>query len=180
MGNLTDDLTRLRAEITTLRDNRSALRTALTRNILQLKGNVEDLRSGFRQAHAEMANAGHKTRVQFVTNLSQQVAGLLGAVAADLKGAREAWAGEIRMGRSVVDVRHGRATSTIREEPEAIETATSDAQDKGPAQTLETQSASVSEREAQEREPVERESVVQRELPPKKPKHSPGRSGKKR
>ena len=91
MGNLTDDLTRLRAEITTLRDHRNALRTALTQNILQLKGDVAELRSGFRQAHADMANSGRNSRATFVSDLSQQVAGLLGAVATDLKGAREAW-----------------------------------------------------------------------------------------
>lgn len=107
MGTLTDDLTRLRAEINALRENRSALQNALTQNILQLKGDVAELRSGFRQAHADMAANGRNSRVSFVTDLSHQVAGLLGAVADDLKGAREAWIG------SAVSISSGQKSRSV-------------------------------------------------------------------
>jgi hypothetical protein len=93
MGRLTDDMTRLRGEITALREGRRALQRELFHAVGALKREVEADRASFREAHAEMARTSQNNRVMFVTDLSHQVAGLLHSVADDLKGARQAWRG---------------------------------------------------------------------------------------
>jgi len=79
--------------------------------LADLKAKVAELQEGFRAAHAEMASevrgtleAGEAARLQeaqadraqrldFVRNLREEVAHLLGEFAADIEGARRAWFG---------------------------------------------------------------------------------------
>ncbi|MBM4200873.1 MAG: hypothetical protein FJ189_06255 [Gammaproteobacteria bacterium] len=93
MGTLTDDMVRLRAEINTLRQGRRTQQHERANGIQALRQEVAGLREGFRIAHGEMAGAGRRTRLDFVMDLNRQVSALLGAVAADLQGARHAWLG---------------------------------------------------------------------------------------
>jgi predicted nucleic acid-binding Zn-ribbon protein len=93
MGRLTDDMTRLRGEITALKESRRALQRELFQAVGALKREVAADQAAFRQAHAEMARTSRNNRVMFVTDLSHQVSGLLHAVADDLGGARRAWSG---------------------------------------------------------------------------------------
>lgn len=91
MGRLTDDMTRLRGEITALKESRRALQRELFHAVGALKREVAANQAAFHQAFAETARTGRSNRMMFVNNLSQQVAGLLHSVADDLNGARRAW-----------------------------------------------------------------------------------------
>jgi hypothetical protein len=91
MGRLTDDMTRLRGEITALKESRRALQRELFHAVGALKREVAADQAAFRHAHAEMARTSRNNRVTFVTDLSHQVSGLLRSVADDLSGARRAW-----------------------------------------------------------------------------------------
>lgn len=93
MGRLTNDMARLRSEITALRKGRHVLQQDLTQAVAVLKQDVAKSQAAFRRAHADMAKSTRKSREMFVMDLSHQVKDLLRAVADDLKGARQAWRG---------------------------------------------------------------------------------------
>ncbi|MFH2218410.1 MAG: helix-hairpin-helix domain-containing protein [Pseudomonadota bacterium] len=67
MGRLTDDMTRLRGEVDALRNMRGAF-------IDDLKADVTDMQSGFRNNHAEMARGLRGDLVTFVSGLENSVA----------------------------------------------------------------------------------------------------------
>jgi len=112
MGNLTDGMTRLRAEVEALRDARGALRGDLTRGARDLTRAVAAMRADFSAAHAamtkqtrweldafsrdrnDMARKGRHDRGVFLSEMRRQVTGLCKETADDMMGARLAWRGE--------------------------------------------------------------------------------------
>ena len=78
MGRLTEDMTRLRSEIGTLRQDRETF-------VDNLKRNVAALLAGFHAAQRE--------RRAYVSGIRRNVADLLTGFADDIQGAHQAWAG---------------------------------------------------------------------------------------
>jgi len=100
MGNLTDDMTRLRNEIVALRGARGTLMQNLTHGATGLAAGVTRMLGEFHQSNARMARKTHADCAQFlagvertVNGLKKTVAGLQAKFAADLRGGREAWRG---------------------------------------------------------------------------------------
>jgi hypothetical protein len=93
MGRLTNDMARLRGEITAMREGRHALQRDLRDAVATLKQDVAKTQAAFRRAHADMAKASRKTRATYVRDISHQVKDLLRLVSDDMKGARQAWRG---------------------------------------------------------------------------------------
>jgi L-lactate utilization protein LutB len=100
MGQLTDDMRKLRSDINALKASRENFRKALCHSIDTLKQEVHTMQSGFRKEHAEMAQQARQQRETFVANvgqqvikLKQQVAGEMKAIADELKSAHHAWHG---------------------------------------------------------------------------------------
>jgi hypothetical protein len=87
MGRLTDEMTRLRDEIVALRKARKGFVRDLTHNVGTMKAN-------FRKAHQEMARKTRAERRAGVAHLKKTVGAMRHAFAADLVGARRAWAGK--------------------------------------------------------------------------------------
>ena len=83
---LTDDMTRLRAEIQAMRKMRGSL-------ITELKQAVAELCAGFRSARAAMAKRTRNERVAFLATLRRSVGAQRRENRDDLAGARSAWAG---------------------------------------------------------------------------------------
>ncbi len=94
MGNLTDDMTRLRGEIDALRATRSSLRQELTRGAKDLAAEVSAMRADFSAAHAEMAKKSGKSRAAYVARIKKRVGRMRREIASDLEGARRAWTGK--------------------------------------------------------------------------------------
>jgi hypothetical protein len=94
MGRLTEEMTRLCGEIVALRGAR--------RDFLKdLSTDVAALKADFRQAHHEMTRtskagrqAANVDRQAAVAHLKKTVGDMRHAFAADLEGARRAWAGK--------------------------------------------------------------------------------------
>ncbi len=76
MGFLTEDMTRLRGEINDLRMARKELSKSLKRGAAVIRGNVLEMRTAFRGAHAEMAGRTKAERVAFVSGLERTVGDL--------------------------------------------------------------------------------------------------------
>jgi hypothetical protein len=87
MGRLTDEMTRLCGEIVALRGARTGFVKDLTHNVATMKAN-------FRRAHNEMARRTKSERRAAVANLKKTVGAMRHEFAADLDGARRAWAGK--------------------------------------------------------------------------------------
>ena len=87
MGRLTEDMTRLCGEIVALRGARQGFVKDLTRNVAHMQTN-------FRRARQEMARKTRAERRAAINHLKKTVAGLRQEFAADLQGARRAWAGK--------------------------------------------------------------------------------------
>jgi len=87
MGVLTDDMTRLRNEVTAMRSERQAL-------LRELQRNTADLMDGFRKARCKMAEETRAELEKAVKDLQETVGGLRKEFAADIQGARRAWAGQ--------------------------------------------------------------------------------------
>lgn len=83
MGNLTDDMTRLRGEVDALRSNRGALMEDLTRGAGDLTTAVTAMRADFTSAHAAMAKRTRGEREAFVAAVISEVNSLLGAFSRD-------------------------------------------------------------------------------------------------
>lgn len=83
MGNLTDDMTRLRGEVEALRGARGALMQDLTRGTRDLSTAVAAMRADFTSAHAAMAKQARGEREAFVAALISEVNSLLGAFSQD-------------------------------------------------------------------------------------------------
>ena len=71
MGNLTDDMTRLRGEVDALRGARGAL-------MQELAATVSAMQSGFAVAHTAMAKKTSEEREAFVADMIREVSSLLG------------------------------------------------------------------------------------------------------
>jgi hypothetical protein len=87
MGRLTDEMTRLCGEIVALRGTRKGFVKDLTNNVSAMKAN-------FRRAHNEMAKQTKAERRAALAHLKKTVGDMRHAFAADLDGARRAWAGK--------------------------------------------------------------------------------------
>jgi len=83
MGNLTDDMTRLRGEVDALRNSRGALMQELTHGANELAANVAAMRADFAAAHAAMARKTGEERNNFVAAVISEVNALLGAFSRD-------------------------------------------------------------------------------------------------
>ena len=91
MGNITNDMTRLRGEIDALRGARGALMQELARGARDLATMVSAIRADFDAAHTAMARKTARERVSYVSKIEKQVGRMRKENAADLKGARRAW-----------------------------------------------------------------------------------------
>jgi len=87
MGHLTDEMSRLCGEIVALRGARRSFVHDLTKNVGAMQAN-------FRRTHREMSRKAKAERRAALTNLKRTVAGMRQEFAADLQGARKAWAGK--------------------------------------------------------------------------------------
>jgi hypothetical protein len=94
MGNLTDDMTRLRGEVDALRNDRGALMLALSHGVKDLASSVSTLRTDFGASHAAMAKRSRKHLSTYVSGISKRITRMRHANAADLAGASKAWAGK--------------------------------------------------------------------------------------
>ena len=86
MGLLTNDMTRLRGEITALHGAREA-------GINDRKRAMSQMRAGFRSAFNEMAERARAQRFACVSGMRKDVADFRQGWAGELEGARHAWMG---------------------------------------------------------------------------------------
>jgi hypothetical protein len=96
MGNLTDDMTRLRGEVDTLRSDRGALMQELARGAKDLASSVSAMQFGFAAAHATMARKTGKARTSYVARIKRQVGRMRKENATDLAGASKVWFGKAK------------------------------------------------------------------------------------
>ena len=96
MGNLTDDMTRLRGEVDALRRDRGALMQELTRGARNLASTVSAMQADFAAAHATMARKTGKARASYLARLKKQVGRMRKENASDLAGASHAWFGKAK------------------------------------------------------------------------------------
>lgn len=94
MGNLTEDMTRLRGEVDALRINRGALMQELARWAKDLASTVSAMQADFASAHATMARKAGKARASYVARIKKQVGRMRKENASDLAGASRAWFGK--------------------------------------------------------------------------------------
>ena len=94
MGNLTDDMTRLRGEIDVQRNARGALMQDLARGAKDLSSVVSAMRADFSSTHAAMARKAKRGRDGAVNSIKKRVNRMHREMAADLAGARRAWSGK--------------------------------------------------------------------------------------
>jgi adenylyl- and sulfurtransferase ThiI len=87
MGRFTDEMTRLCSEIVACRQARKGFLKNLTHNVATMKAN-------FRRAHQEMARKARAERQAALNRLKKTVGAMRHELAADLEGARRAWAGK--------------------------------------------------------------------------------------
>jgi len=78
MGNLTNDMTRLRGEVDALRNVRGALMRELQRGARNLTTTVSAMQAGFTAAHNAMARKTGQNREAFVSGVIHEVTSLLG------------------------------------------------------------------------------------------------------
>ena len=96
MGNLTDDMTRLRGEVDALRSDRGALMQELARGPKKLASTVSALQADFSAAHATMARKTGKARASYVARIKKRVGQMRKENAADLAGASQVWFGKAK------------------------------------------------------------------------------------
>jgi hypothetical protein len=106
MEHLTEDMTRLRGEIGSMRRARDSFRRNMERDVAAIQAGVSAMREGFRTAHAEMARNSQAERMasmssvrRSVRDLKRTVAGLRRGFATDIQGAHQAWLGGSFSGR---------------------------------------------------------------------------------
>ncbi len=83
MGNLTDDMTRLRGEVDALRSARGALMQGLAQGACDLAATVAAMRADFTAAHTAMAKKAGEERGAFVAAVISDVNSLLGDFSRD-------------------------------------------------------------------------------------------------
>jgi len=96
MGNLTDDMTRLRGEVDALRSDRGALMQELARGARDLASTVSAMQADFAATHATMARKTRRERASYVARIKKQVGRMRKATSSDLAGARSAWLGKAK------------------------------------------------------------------------------------
>ncbi len=96
MGNLTDDMTRLRGEVDALRGERGALMQNLAQGAKDLASSVSAMQSGFAAALATMARKTGIARATYVATIKRQVGRMRKENAADLAGASQVWFGKAK------------------------------------------------------------------------------------
>ena len=96
MGNLTDDMTRLRGEVDALRSDRGALMQELARGARDLASTVSAMRADFVAAHTTMAGKTGEARASYVAKIKKQVGRMRKENASDLAGASRAWFGKAK------------------------------------------------------------------------------------
>jgi hypothetical protein len=96
MGNLTDDMTRLRGEVDTLRSDRGVLMQELAHGAKTLASTVLAMQTDFAASHATMARKTWKARSSYVARIKKQVGRMRHENASDLAGASHAWFGKAR------------------------------------------------------------------------------------
>ncbi len=96
MGNLTDDMTRLRREVDNLRSDRGALMQELAHGAKDLASTVSAMQAEFAAAHKAMAKKDGKARATFISRLNKQVGRMRKENASDLAGAARAWSGKAK------------------------------------------------------------------------------------
>ncbi|MEI8356397.1 MAG: hypothetical protein WCG31_09960 [Deltaproteobacteria bacterium] len=110
MGNLTDDMTRLRGEIDALRSDRGALMREMARGAKELAFTVSTMQADFAAAHSAMAKLARGERTAFVAAVANEVNSLLDNFSRDrysmgLKGRGERGAFLAEMRRQVTTMR---------------------------------------------------------------------------
>ena len=93
MGRLTEDMTRLAAEINTERSERGRLVREVRHSTSEMKRAVAHMMGRFHSTHAQMAREQRQSLRGFVSSLHNTVMGLRTAFASDLAGARAAFFG---------------------------------------------------------------------------------------
>ena len=100
MGNMTNDMTRLRGEVDGLRVAMAALMHDLAQGAKNLASEVSAMRADFAgareamvKAHAAMAKKTRKGREAFVSGMRKRVNRMRREFSSDLAGARSAWCG---------------------------------------------------------------------------------------
>ena len=83
MGNLTNDMTRLRGEVDALRSDRVALMRELAHGAKDLASSVSAMQADFAAAHATMAKQARGDREVFVASVIDEVNSLLGEFSKD-------------------------------------------------------------------------------------------------
>jgi len=96
MGNLTDDMTRLRGEVDALRSDRGALMQELARGAKELASTVSAMQADFAAAHTAMARKTRRERASYVAKIKKQVGRMRKENASDLAGAARAWFGKAK------------------------------------------------------------------------------------
>jgi len=96
MGNLTDDMTRLRGEVDALRSDRGTLMQELARGAKDLASTVSAMQADFAAAHATMARKTGNVRASYVSGIKRQVGRMRRENASDLAGASRAWSGNAK------------------------------------------------------------------------------------
>lgn len=91
---LTDDMTRLRREIFSMRRRRADLMNDLQSGATERKEAVTEVCSRMSNARAAMAVQTRKDRMAFLKGLQRSVATERRAMRTDLAGARRVWAGK--------------------------------------------------------------------------------------
>lgn len=89
MGVLTDDMARLRSEISGLRGARKGLSLELVQDARVRKAVVEAMGKEFHSAHAEMAKAAKRDRLTFLSGIKDSVSSLQEDFQKDLAGIRD-------------------------------------------------------------------------------------------
>ena len=87
MGNLTNDMTRLRGEVDALRSSREAM-------VRDMAAAVMAMRAEFASAHMAMAKKTRGERTSYVAKIKKQVIRMRKETAGDLAGAHRAWSGK--------------------------------------------------------------------------------------
>jgi hypothetical protein len=93
MGNLSDDMTRLRGEVDAMRSDRKTLMHDLARGAKDLASTVSAMQADFAAAHATMARKTGKARALYLAKIKKQVGRMRKENASDLAGASKVWFG---------------------------------------------------------------------------------------
>ena len=93
MGRMTDDMTRLNAEINIGRMERNRMRRELAHSTAEMKRAVAQMTARFQSTHAHMAREQRERLHAFVSGLHNSVMSMRTAFVSDLVGARAAFFG---------------------------------------------------------------------------------------